>query len=287
MTNNTEHETNMTAIDVVATPLDAPTQTETPVRRVGIFTLGICLILSGIFLLLVLFFPGINFTFVAKLAPLIFILMGVEVLLGYSRSKGGKVKFDFFSGFICLMLSCLCIAMSFIPLVLEYWGPERTIAEQNASAVIYETAYETLQGAPITALVVNVELSPRKTYPENFSIADLTSQDYIHFYIDLYGNFETAEDFAIAVKSVLDKVEDLRIPAPSIRFAYADDARSFSLNIYDDFTADLPVEELTKQVEVTTYTYDEYDTYDDIDEYPEDSVIEEIEEASFEDSTAA
>ncbi len=273
MTNNIEHEANTAPIDVTATPVATITQTETPVRRVGIFTLGICLILSGIFLLLVLFFPSIDYTFVAKLAPLIFILMGVEVLIGYSRSKDGKVKFDFFSGVICLGLSFLCICMSFVPLFLEYWGPERNIAEQNASAAVYETAYQTLQGTPITSLSVNIDLAPRSTYPANFSVRDLTSRDYVHLYIDLYGDFETAEDFAIAAKTVLEEAEALQIPNCSLRFSYGDSDHSFYLSIYDDFTADLPIEQLTKQVETTIHIYNEY-TYEDEyeEEYPENEI---------------
>lgn len=52
-----------------------------PLRRVGSFTLGVCLIAAGIFFLLAYFVPGVDWKLTLKIAPAAgLILLGGEVL---------------------------------------------------------------------------------------------------------------------------------------------------------------------------------------------------------------
>ena len=55
---------------------------EIRVRRVGSFTFGIVLILTGILSLVRLFFPAFNFCLIYRFWPVILILLGIEVLAG-------------------------------------------------------------------------------------------------------------------------------------------------------------------------------------------------------------
>ena len=57
-----------------------------PLRRVGSFTLGVCLIAAGIFFLLAYFVPGVDWKLMLKIAPAAgLILLGGEVLFFAAR----------------------------------------------------------------------------------------------------------------------------------------------------------------------------------------------------------
>ena len=74
-----------------------------PLRRVGSFTLGVCLIAAGIFFLLAYFVPGFDWQLALKIAPAAgLILLGGEVL--FFAARPGRWKYDFWSVLICLVL---------------------------------------------------------------------------------------------------------------------------------------------------------------------------------------
>lgn len=79
-----------------------------PVRRVGSLTLGICLVGYGILFLANKLF-SISYEFIFQLWPVLFILLGLEVLTGSIFHKNEKIRLDFFA---CLMIFlAICFAM--------------------------------------------------------------------------------------------------------------------------------------------------------------------------------
>ena len=62
-----------------------------PLRRVGSFTLGVCLIAAGIFFLLAYFVPGFDWKLTLKIAPAAgLILLGGEVL--FFAARPGRIR---------------------------------------------------------------------------------------------------------------------------------------------------------------------------------------------------
>ena len=85
-----------------------------PLRRVGSFTLGVCLIAAGIFFLLAYFVPGVDWKLMLKIAPAAgLILLGGEVL--FFAARPGRWKYDFWSVLICLVLMAGCFGRSLLP----------------------------------------------------------------------------------------------------------------------------------------------------------------------------
>ena len=110
-----------------------------PLRRVGSFTLGVCLIAAGIFFLLAYFVPGVDWKLMLKIAPAAgLILLGGEVL--FFAARPGRWKYDFWSVLICLLTDfdnlrtlpvgglppffLLCSCMLVIRYTVYSWYPE-------------------------------------------------------------------------------------------------------------------------------------------------------------------
>lgn len=81
-------------------------------RRVGTVTLGGVLIFYGIVFLMHTFVEGITYYLVFKLWPVIFIVLGIEVLFASVRWKEQEFKYDFAAIFIVCMLAVFAMGMA-------------------------------------------------------------------------------------------------------------------------------------------------------------------------------
>ena len=90
-------------------------------RRVGTFTLGVVLVVSGILMLVSMFWPHLDWAWVLKCSPLILIGLGVETLL--AAKGGGKVKYDWVGMVLCFILVCAALCLYAMAWLLLY-GPE-------------------------------------------------------------------------------------------------------------------------------------------------------------------
>ena len=80
-----------------------------PCRRVGTFTFGLVLVVSGLAMLVSMFFPDLKFTWLLQLSPLALISLGVETLL--AARGGGRVKYDWVGMILCCLIvtTALCL----------------------------------------------------------------------------------------------------------------------------------------------------------------------------------
>ena len=90
-------------------------------RRVGTFTLGVVLVICGIWMMATMFYPRLDLAWVLKGSPLILISLGVETLL--SARGGGKVKYDWLGMILCFILVCAALCLYAIAYVMV-WHPE-------------------------------------------------------------------------------------------------------------------------------------------------------------------
>ena len=80
-----------------------------PQRRVGTLTMGATLVVSGVWMLVTMFFPQADPTWLLKGSPLILVSLGVETLL--SARSGGRVKYDWVGMLLCLLLTCTALCL--------------------------------------------------------------------------------------------------------------------------------------------------------------------------------
>ena len=78
-------------------------------HKVGTFTLGCGLILFGVLFLVHLFGGALSYSFIFRLWPVVFLLLGSEVLLSALPKTGEKFSFDGAS--IVLLIIMMIFAM--------------------------------------------------------------------------------------------------------------------------------------------------------------------------------
>ena len=83
---------------------------EVRVHRIGSVTFGVSLILFGTLFLIRILFPEIDYTFIFRLWPIVFILLGLEVLVGTHR-EGVQFIYDKAAIFMLILLLIFAMGM--------------------------------------------------------------------------------------------------------------------------------------------------------------------------------
>ena len=80
-----------------------------PCRRVGTFTFGMVLVVSGLAMLVSMFFPQLEFTWLLQLSPLALLSLGAETLLAARGSE--RVKYDWVGMLLCFLIVCASLVL--------------------------------------------------------------------------------------------------------------------------------------------------------------------------------
>ncbi|MBQ7778005.1 MAG: hypothetical protein IJ396_03795 [Oscillibacter sp.] len=91
------------------------TNSEIPCRRVGTFTFGVILVVSGAAMLTAIYWPEFNLQWLLQLSPLLLISLGVETLIAARDNR--RIKYDWVGMLLCCLIvgAALCLfAVSWI-----------------------------------------------------------------------------------------------------------------------------------------------------------------------------
>ena len=241
-----------------------------PLRRVGSFTLGVCLIAAGIFFLLAYFVPGVDWKLTLKIAPAAgLILLGGEVL--FFAARPGRWKYDFWSVLICLVLMGGCFCLSLLPVVWEEIGPERNQASMKLSQQYTADAYAQIRKSDPDAPVKDIS---GNVYLYTGAVKTLEDIDggsgYVTLDVELSGSYGSAEQFAQACRSMTDAVQQCRPQPDTLIFAWSPDndpeeslgmgtlqqVEQYTLELVGIAQLDWTADQMAKQTEVQ-YLLDE------------------------------
>ena len=194
-----------------------------PLRRVGSFTLGACLIAAGIFFLLTYFVPDFPTQPVLRIVPAAgLVLLGGEVL--FFAARPGRWKYDFWSVLICLVLMAGCFGLSLLPVVWEEIGPERDQASMKLSQQYTADAYAQIRKSDPDAPVKDIS---GNVYLYTGAVKTLEDIDggsgYVTLDVELSGSYGSAEQFAQACRSMTDAVQQCRPQPDTLIFAWSPD----------------------------------------------------------------
>lgn len=88
-------------------------------RRVGTLTAGIMLVSFGVLFLIDTFFKNINYNFIMNFWPVVFILLGIEILRAYVVNKDEKINYDTGAIFLVIVISCFSMVMAWAEFMLK------------------------------------------------------------------------------------------------------------------------------------------------------------------------
>ena len=198
-----------------AAPVISLPQTEKKGRRVGTITMALSLIATGIVFLLWAIFPSFDWVTALRFSPAVLIFLGVEILICNFRHNAEKLRYDFLSVFVCLLLICGSLLGAVVP---------QQIFENNylysvgntLSARLDEQAFTLLQNEPNIATVqfsVSPAYRPAASSPAS---VELSAEDYVQVRIEFNGEFPDAQSFALTCHRVLNI---LKTQIPTIQYA--------------------------------------------------------------------
>ena len=241
-----------------------------PLRRVGSFTLGVCLIAAGIFFLLTYFVPGFPTQPVFRIVPAAgLVMLGGEVL--FFAARPGRWKYDFWSVLICLVLMAGCFGLSLLPVVWEEIGPERNQASMKLSQQYTADAYAQIRKSDPDAPVKDIS---GNVYLYTGAVKTLEDIDggsgYVTLDVELSGSYGSAEQFAQACRSMTDAVQQCRPQPDTLIFAWSPDndpeeslgtgtlqqVEQYTLKLVGIAQLDWTADQMAKQTEVQ-YLLDE------------------------------
>ena len=255
----------------------APMQQRPQGRRVGTITMACSLIAVGVLLLIGTFNQSISFLLMAKLAPIILIVLGIEILFRYSISKGEKIRYDFLSGFICFLLIVGSLGMAVIPELWNDWGPHREILQESLCVEANQICAKALKDeTSVSSMDISIRLN-HGDLPEEMTIKDLRAADFVQADLRILNSFACEKDFIEAARPILKKIADTGIPfdyicitTPSVEKRYG-----YSLYLEDSLGYDLTVEQLLDNISVYYDNSEEPDEdYEEVEAFAENYMEE-------------
>lgn len=255
-----------------------------PLRRVGSFTLGVCLIAAGIFFLLTYFVPGFPTQPVLRIVPAAgLVMLGGEVL--FFAARPGRWKYDFWSVLICLVLMGGCFCLSLLPVVWDELGPERNQASMKLSQKYTADAYAQIRKSDPDAPVKDIS---GNVYLYTGAVKTLEDIDggsgYVTLDVELSGSYGSAEQFAQACRSMTDAVQQCRPQPDTLIFAWSPDndpeeslgtgtlqqVEQYTLKLVGIAQLDWTADQMAKQTEVQYLLDEENEEQDNADDASEE-----------------
>ena len=237
------------------------------VRRVGFFTLGIALILTGGCIAASMILPDFPLFTVAKLAPLVLVALGVEVLWANARKGDAQLKYDLLSMFVCFVLICASMGAATLPILLRYYGPDREYTERRLEQELEEQLNEKLPDGIVLDGYSYVDLN-RMEFDKEMTLADLKTEDLVRVNLTLAGAYADENAFAEACAQMLPALRELGVDQVDFHSENGDD--QWELQIGGPFQMNASAQDLAVQVtHMVRYWEDDSYTWWDEDELTE------------------
>ena len=241
-----------------------------PLRRVGSFTLGVCLIAAGAFFLCYHFVPGFDWQLALKIVPAAgLVMLGGEVL--FFAARPGRWKYDFWSVLICLVLMGGCFCLSLLPVVWDELGPERNQASMKLSQQYTAEAYDRIKTAAPEVRVKDIRGNAYLYSSKTETLRDLDAGDgHLSLTVELFGDYDSVQAFAQDCRRVTDAVQQCSALPDELRIAWAPDndpeeslgtgtlqqVEQYTLELVGIAQLDWTADQMAKQTEVQ-YLLDE------------------------------
>ena len=198
-----------------AAPETAP-KPPVKVRRVGTFSLGLMLVAIGAIQLAQIFMPNVNVLSVVKYAPMVLIVLGIEVLI-YAARPDVKIKYDVISIFLCIIIMLTAGASGAVAAVAQAFTPENVTKRVTTEEQYKKTVQKALSNIPNAHDFVHdysIDVSSESWFMD-MPVGTMHATVYLTMN---YGAQTTAEEFVRDCMKVMDAVNATDIPVEYYRF---------------------------------------------------------------------
>ena len=257
-----------------------PLREEPPkkVRRAGTFTLGLVLVAAGVLLVLSSVLPSFDMRWALRLAPVVFIGLGIEVLI-YAARPDVKLKYDGVSIFLCIVLVCGAGCGAIVGRALDYYDPAVSQAEEQLRADCEAKTTELLTAQPdlqqkIADISANIELHYRSGGAQDI---EPQAGDYLNLYVTIWPEAcATREDFAALARQIMDACAAAGLPYTTYRFdtlqqGITDGMVTYELYVGGDWRRAADAGALARSVQETYwYNGDGFTNYGDMHNYQQE-----------------
>ena len=256
-----------------------------PLRRVGSFTLGACLIAAGIFFLLTYFVPGFPAQPVLRIVPAAgLVMLGGEVL--FFAARPGRWKYDFWSVLICLVLMGGCFCLSLLPVVWDDLSPQRHQTGLKLGQEYTTEAYDKIKQTAPNVHVKDISGNAYLYSSEVKTLQDVNAGNgYLSLTVVLFGGYDSVQAFAQDCRSVTDAVQqcsaqpnELRItwspendPGQSLASGSLQHVEQYTLELDGIAQLDWTAEQMAGQTEIQYLLDEENEEQTDAEDASEES----------------
>ncbi len=221
-----------------------------PIRRVGSFTLGVCLIAAGIFFLFYYFQPKFDWVLALKILPAgAIILLGIEVL--YFAKQPEHWKYDFLSVFVCLLLIGGCLCLMVLPTLLAEYSPEQTLRRNELFDAYRTEVYEDFKQEAANIQIRNMYGGLNNYYSKADTLEELAkenSKQDIYLRIELEEAYPTAEHFAADCRILLDVLQKQAIQPYEVTFESNMGSQRWYIDLQDTIQQDWTEVQMVEQI---------------------------------------
>ena len=206
---------------------------------IGTFSAALSLIVMGIAMTVSLFSPvGIMGAF--KIAPIMLVFLGIEVLLAVIANKSARLKYNVKSLILTVLLVGVTCVMSVISVTNSATGGERYYAAQRIENMLSREISENIPSDIIKDVSIELQLHGSDPYAYE-TVADLEDGDVINLEITYIDAQVTMYEFASNCRQVMDGLKALPYNFGKLNFIADDEINSYRMEInwlyQSDFTA--------------------------------------------------
>lgn len=229
------------------------------VRRVGTFTMGCVMILAGATILCSGILGWDNLMLIAKLSPIVLILLGVEVLVA-SFAQKAKLKYDVFGVILSSLVVCFVAAVSLGYQWFFVQMPQAEKTERLAKAYISDKLYASVNKEGIKNMTINLSRPMGQWEIQNVQQAIQNSDIFLNINLQP----EYSQPSKLAEKAVeINEVIKQQLSGISLDFLYVsytaenqETQGNISLELTGRYSFDQSTVQLEQQIQTQEHRYD-------------------------------
>ena len=214
---------------------------------IGVLSAAASLIFMGIALLVSVQSSPIGAYAAIKLAPVMLIFLGAEIVFALLRKNSLRIKIDLRSIIIIVLLIGISSVLSIVSVVSSAGKGERIYAEQRIQNMLANELRDTIAEDYIKSVDIETQLFGDNAVMYN-TPADLTDGDIINLTVNFSDAQMTIREFAKDCKSIIVNLHKLPYNFGTIDFIADDLVNRYILNVDWHYQSDFDAEKLATLV---------------------------------------